>query len=223
MALDPCAIVDVIADVQLTAISEINKKFFALQRLAALIEQLGDISIALPDLGQLFPISEIDLNVYTNLRAACPFLGLPDPGEAGLLQLQALVVAAYGRLIRQFTNHPFLRLDALQDQFAKAQAKFNDAIGDSVDFLACLQQICNTAEGAGQFFANANFADIQQEVQDFTTNVIDRGGQILTTAQDQKVNDVRNVIDGLNNLIDTPEPLQAAGVGTIAGVIEFPE
>ena len=218
MALDPCAIVDVIADAQLTAISEINKKFLVLQRLAALIEQLGDISIFLPDLGQLFPLSAIDLSVYTNLRAACPFLGLPDPGDLGLAQLQALVAAAYGRLIRLLVNHPFLRLDSLQAQLDKAQAKFNDAIGDSVAFLECLQALCNTAEGLGQFFADVSFADINQQVQDYTTNIIDRGGQVLTDAQDQKVQDVRNTIDGINNLLDTPEPLAQAGIGSIPEV-----
>lgn len=218
MALEFCAVVDVLSGIQLIAIREINKKFLSMQRLAAIIEQAGDFSLFLPDLGTLFPLSEIDLNIYTNLKQACPFLNLPAPGEAGITELRAKIGASYAVYIRLLTNHSYLRLDDLQEQLLKVQGKFNDIVLDGVEFISCLQQACETAVSAGAFVSGINPATLASDVTEFTKNFVDGTGQVLSDAQKSKVQDVRDVVEGMNNLLDTPDALSGIGVGDIPSV-----
>lgn len=136
-----CGVIDALADYQIKVLQAINGKFLALQRIADLLEQLGDISGFLPNISALIPISQIDLNLYEQLRSSCPFLNLPPASinaEATLDNLRAEVNAAYGRLLAQLSQNPLNRLGKLQAKLDAFQKQFNISALGGIDFMRCL-------------------------------------------------------------------------------------
>jgi hypothetical protein len=73
----PCAVLDALAQFQFDVMKRLNRKFASLQRIAALLEQAGDLTVLVPNLGELIPISSITLD---HLHA--PGAELPVPGPA---------------------------------------------------------------------------------------------------------------------------------------------
>jgi len=199
----PCEFIDAVAAKAYDGVNLLNKKFQQLQRLASLIEQAGDVGGFLPDISGLIPVTDIDLSAYTNLAAACPGLNLPAFSSGNLAELQAEVLAAYGRMVSDIVNHPYLRMDSLQEEMTKVQAEINDALGVGLQWLECLQAACNLGEAAIKFSAGMNAASIQQAITDYTERFITKNGQILTDAAKAKVDNaksIKNTIEGLMGL-----------------------
>ena len=201
MSANPCAITNVLANDYANAVTAVNRKFNALQRLAELLEQLGDISGLLASFNPsaLIPLYLIDLDAYTNLVTACPFLNLPPtPSNASTAILQDQVASAYARLIQSLNLSPFIRLDKLQAQMDKVQSKFNDVLNTGSQYMQCLQQACSSVSGVASFVNN-----FQSELDQYRRTYLAANGQVLTQAMLGKVNAVRGMIDNINELMTT--------------------
>jgi hypothetical protein len=202
--LAACNLIDSLAEFQFDVIRRVNRKFIALQRLAELLEQLGDISTLIPNIAKLIdsfiPVANIDLELYNQLASACPFLNLPAPGEASLAELQARVVAAYSNLTRQLLNHPWLRMGLLQNQLARFQSKVDMTLATGLNFIQCLQAACQAVEGTASFFEGISNADVQKEITSFTTNFVEQGGSVLSEGARTKNTEAKELIDQMKAL-----------------------
>lgn len=218
-----CSITDALAEAQFEVLKRINNKFDALRRLAELLEQLGDLSVLIPNLSQLIPILDIDLDAYVNLRANCPFLNLPPVNEASLDGLRNQVLSAYSQLTSRVLNHPWMRMGKLQDQLSRYQAQFNTAFAEGSQYIQCLQAACQTAEAladTGESFAKRVVnTDIGNELARFSRNYVDQAGQVLTNAGKAKYEQAARVVDRMKELgadvgNDYKTAKQAATTGT---------
>lgn len=200
MSADPCAITGALAADYQNAVTAINRKFNALQRLAELLEQLGDVSALLEGINPsaLIPLYAINFDAYTDLVNACPFLNLPKtPSNASTAQLQQMVSSAYAGMIRKLNLHPFIRLGSLQAQLNKVQTSVNEALNTGEQFVQCLAQACASTVG---LFMTTNF---QQQLDQFKRGYLASNGQVLTQEMQGKLLSVRGLIDNVNELMST--------------------
>jgi len=200
MSASACDVTGVLAADYQNAVTAVNRKFNALQRLAELLEQLGDVSALLEGINPsaLIPLYAINLDVYTDLVNACPFLNLPKtPSNTSTAELQAMVSSAYARLIQKLNLHPFIRLGALQAQMNKVQASVNDILNTGNEFVQCLEQACSSTVGV---VLGTNF---QQQLDLFRRGYVASNGQVLTQQMQGKLQTVRGMIDNINELMTT--------------------
>lgn len=199
---DPCAAMQALLNWEMQAIALLNKKFAALQRLAQLIEQLGDINTLIPDLlkllSALVPVDRLDMTAYTNMQAACPFLGLPPFSNQNLNELKGKVQAAYGQLLGDIANHPWMRLDKIQGMLNDFQNKINFPYGS--DYLACAQALCGALGAAEKTLSGLASTDIGKQLQAFGTNFVQNAGQVLTEPMQVKRNEAMNVYNAVSDL-----------------------
>jgi len=196
----PCQVIDALAELNYDVMRNLNRKFLALRRLAMLIEQIGDKTELIPNIGLLIPVQDINLDTYQALYENCPALNLPEVSNANLTVLKANVIQAYAVFIRNLLNHPYLRLNNVQDTLLRYQSKVN--FGGSVieNALTCLQSICVAAEEADSFFNQISNAEIAEEVGMFTQNYVNEGGQVLTEGMRIKRDEVTTAIGRLEEL-----------------------
>ncbi len=198
----PCAVVQVLADWELNAIRMLNKKFAALQRLAQLIEQFGDINTWLPNLGRLVesmvPVDSLDINAYTNLQVYCPFLNLPPYSNEDLAELKSKVQTAYGQLLGQIAKHPYMRMDKLQGMLNDWQNKINYPYGE--DYLRCMNAVCGAVQAAGTTLSGLANTNIGRELELFGQNFVENAGEILTEAQQIKRNEALGIYNQIADL-----------------------
>lgn len=181
MAVNPCNVLDALADFQLDLMRRLNKKFEQLRRLAQLLQQLGDLSALAPNLNALIPVINIDFDLYNQLAANCPFLGLPSPPlEGDLNALRSQVLAAYNGYVAKILNHPYSRLGQVQEQLTAFQRKISGAMGMGTDYIRCLQTLCATASALNSTIDKLQQADIDKTVSDFTKNYVENAGKVLT-------------------------------------------
>lgn len=220
--VNPCVIANVLANDYAEAITMVNRKFAALRRLAQLLEQIGDISGFLPQIGALIPIYLIDLSSYATLVAACPFLNLPkSPSNEDLGKLQADVAAAYARLASRLTQHPWLRMGRLQSQMDKVQGQVNAILGQGSQYMACLQAACATAESTVNFVQEISQTDFQGSFDDYTRQIVGSNSQVLNDGMQQKYDQVQGSINQINELISARPFSDTAtdATGQIGGVV----
>ncbi len=201
---------DSLADFQLAIMDFVNAKFVALRRMAELLEALGDFSAFFPDLSRLIALSSIDLSLYDDLQAGCPQLNLPPSGgvDGPVTKLQAEVGTAYGKLVGDLQNSPWIRMDRLQAEFDSAQSEFNQAMLSGNDYLSCLSTICGSFQSAGALVSKASKmtpAATAKVVKDYATNVVANEGKILSKAAKQKADDTKEIIAGIANLRDVAD------------------
>jgi hypothetical protein len=196
-AANPCGVLQALANYQFEIIRSLNKKLNQLRRLAELLEQLGDLSLFLPNIGQLIPIINIDLSIYTDLQANCPFLNLPPATTEDLDKLRNKVSEAYALLARKLLNHPWLRMNKVQGMLNDFQNKLNFPYGD--DYMRCLNATCAAIAQAGSLLSRVSQAQIGKELTDFGKNFVDNAGQVLTksmqTKRDEAVQIYNQVLD----------------------------
>lgn len=198
---NPCAVTNAVANDYANSVTSVNRKFNALQRLAELLEQLGDVQSILEGINPtaLVPLYLINFDTYTNLVTACPFLNLPKtPSNESTAALQEQVTTAYANMIKRLNLHPFVRMGKLQSQMDKAATKANKSLNAGTQFMQCLQQACATTAAIESFVNN-----FQEEANQFAKNYVAANGQVLTQEQQQKVSVVRGMIDNLNELMTT--------------------
>lgn len=177
---DACQVVDTLVAFQMDVLRRVNRKFAALRSLAQLLEQLGNLDDLVPNIGALIPVVRIDLAIYENLVANCPYLNLPPFTTGDLNQLQVQVTGAYANFFNKLLRHPWNRMGQLQDQMDQFQGEVDAAITNAGDFLRCLQTVCAAGKAvAGQLNSLAN-ADIAKEVGIFAENFAASAGQVLT-------------------------------------------
>lgn len=200
MSANICAPLQALVAFEMNVISALNKKFAALRRLAELLEQLGDLSLLLPNLSQLLPVTAIDLEAYTQLQQACPFLGLPPASNTDLNALQSKLNAAYAQAAGKLLNHPWMRMDKVQKMLNDYQQKLNYPYGDS--YVACLNAACNAVGAAGSLLEKASHANIAKELESFTNNFVTNGGEIMTKSMLVKRDNAQQVYNQLLDLRD---------------------
>jgi len=183
---DPCVVVDTLAAFQLDTLRRINRKFAALRNLAQLLEQLGDLSALVPNIGQLIPVVNIDLALYEQLVASCPYLNLPPVTTGDVNQLQSYVTSAYANFFNRLLRHPWNRMGQLQQELDSYQSQITGAFAQAGDFLRCLQTVCATGRAvAGQLEAVRD-ADIAKEIKTFTENYVANSGRVLSAGAQEK-------------------------------------
>lgn len=203
MAVNPCNVLDALSDFQYDLMRRLNKKFEQLRRLASLLEQLGDLSWLIPNLNALIPVVNIDFDVYNQLAANCPFLGLPgNPVQGNLNALRAEVLAAYDNYARKILNHPFIRMGELQEEMTKFQTQITGALSQGQDFIRCLQAMCAAGSALQSTVSQLAKTDIDATVTKFTENFVTNAGQVLTDPMKQKyqqATDALGTIQGLGS------------------------
>jgi hypothetical protein len=223
-SVNPCAITNVLANDYANAITLINRKFNALRRLAELLEQLGDISGLLAGLNPsaLIPLYLINLDTYTNLVTACPFLNLPKtPSNASTAALQAQVGLAYSRLLQSLNLHPFIRMDKLQAQMDKVQGPLNEILNTGSQYMQCLQQACASATDAVNFVNKIAQTDFQGQLDDYTRTYLANNGKVLTQQMQHKVSEVRGLVDNVNEALSTA-PLTSPSLTPLVPQVPIP-
>lgn len=217
-----CGVLDAIASVEYSTMAALNRKIRAMRRLADLLENLGDLTIFFPDITKLIPLSQIDTTIYDDLQSACPFLNLPPSEGASnaVGQLQARVNGAYGNLIGQLNNLPWKRMGQLQNQIDRLQTKLLGGQQVVSEFIQCAQQACATANAVGESVSSlvsATSDNVSAETADFIRNYVDDNGQVLNAAQQEKLRQVDETIQGVSDLVDIdtsvlpiPDPIVSA-------------
>jgi hypothetical protein len=219
--VNPCVLTNALANDYANAVALINRKFNALRRLAELLEQLGDVSSLLKGLNvsALVPLYLINFDTYTDLVAACPMLNLPKtPSNASTAALQAQVGAAYARMIQQLNLHPFIRMDKLQAQMDKVQAKVNDILNTGSQYMQCLQAACGAASDVSSFVKEIAQTDFQGQLDQYSRTYLANNKQVLTEQMKNKVSTVRGMIDNLNELSSTAPLVTPSPTPTIPQV-----
>ena len=199
MAVDPCQIVDTLAAANLDIMKRINRKFAALRNLAQLLTQLGELSELIPNIGKLIPVVNIDLQLYTDLQGACPYLNLPPYTTGSLNALQSQLTTAYSNMINKLLAHPWNRMGQLQEQMNSYlnQAQGTIDSGLQQNFLLCLQSVCAAGKAvAGQLNSLSN-ADIGKEITTFANNFAANGGKVLTAGMEAKYSELQTMKDQL--------------------------
>ncbi len=199
-AVSACGAIDILSNDYFQIIRSVNRKFNALRRLAELIEQLGDLSGFIPDISRLIPLFKIDLSIYANLKAACPFLDLPALGLPDVNALQREVNAAYARLMARLLKHPWARLSLLEDEMASFQAQFNAYASRGTSFLQCLQAGCSAYQAGSQFFSSLSPSSIQKELDQVFKNSVNGEVKVLTSQMAIKSDQVKSAQDQLTIL-----------------------
>lgn len=197
---EPCIVIDALAEFQLSVMERLNRKFFALRRLAQLLEQIGDVTELVPNIGALIPVEQISLETYQRLADNCPFLGLPPVSDANLAALKARVIEAYANLVARLNNHPHVRMGKVQKFLDRFQGEINAAGAVAEDALLCLQTICDTAAEAGSAFNKVTQADISKQVSLYTQNFVSNGGQVMTEGMRFKQEEVVTAIGHIKEL-----------------------
>jgi|PlaIllAssembly_1097288.scaffolds.fasta_scaffold02449_4 hypothetical protein len=197
MAVDPCQIVDTLAAANLEIMRRVNRKFAALRNLAQLLSQLGEVSELVPNIGRLIPVVNIDIQVYTDMQAACPYLNLPPYTTGSLNALQAQVTTAYANMVAKLLNHPWNRMGKLQEEMNQfllgIQSNIDFGLQQSQNFLLCLQTVCAAGKAvAGQLNAFSN-ADIGKEITTFANNFAANGGKVLTEGMEAKYEELQSM------------------------------
>lgn len=211
--VNPCSALQALANYQYEILRALNKKFAQLKRLAELLEQAGDLSSLLPNLGDLVPVINVDLTLYTDLQANCPFLNLPPATNENLNELQAKLNAAYGLLARKLLSHPWMRMNRIQEMLNEYQNRINFPYGD--DYLRCLNATCAAVERAGSLLQNIAQTDIQKELTTFGRDFVDNAGQVLTKSMQTKRNEIvqvyNQVVDLRNDAVQDYRSISVGG------------
>lgn len=198
--VNPCNVLDALSDFQYDLMNRLNKKFEQLRRLAALLEQLGDLSWLIPNLNALIPIISIDFDVYNQLAANCPFLGLPgNPVQGNLDSLRAKVLSAYDNYARKILNHPWVRMGQLQNEMTKFQTQITGALSQGQDFIRCLQAMCAAGSALQSTVSKLSQTDISSTVSKFTDNFVTNAGQVLTDPMKQKYAQMTDALDTIQS------------------------
>lgn len=186
MAADLCSIVDALTASQLDAMRRLNRKFAALRSLAQLLEQLGDLNELVPNIDKLIPVITVDLELYENLVADCPYLNLPPVTTGQINQLQNALVNAYANFFNKLLRHPWNRMGQLQQELLNYQSSLSAGLTEVTDFLRCLQSVCAASQSAtGQLQAFSS-ASIDKEITAFTENFVANSGEVLSAPMQLK-------------------------------------
>lgn len=199
MISDACRVVDALAAYQMDVLRRINRKFAAMQSLAQLLEQLGDISSAIPNLAGMVPVIAIDLELYNAMIASCPWLNLP-PASGTFNQLQVAAQKAYSNLLRMVLRHPYSRLGAVQAEMARFQASINDAFLQADDFLRCLHAVCVAGAATAASIAALSDASVSSEINKFGQGFVAANGNAISEAGQIKYQQTVAVSNQLRDL-----------------------
>ena len=213
MAVSPCDVLNTLTQYQLDVLTQLNKRIAALRQLAQLLEQLGDAAAAFVNdlnnfVDHLVPVVDIDFNVYLQLASACPFLNLPSVaagGSVGTAALQAMVTAAYNNMVHKLLNHPYSRMNFLQNEMNMYADKFANAVAVAAGFAQCLQAACN-----GTLFTGKGSAAVNAQVDQYQQNFVVDGGNVLSPAGQAKSAQVRALIGRMQTLGATTGTTYAA-------------
>jgi hypothetical protein len=166
---DVCKAVNILANAQLELFKKVNQRVAALRRLAYLLEQLGDVTFYMPNLDQLLPLAQINLNTYRQLQLACPFLNLPN--LSALDQLKSAISNAYSQLYSKLYNSPYNRLGGIQKRLDDALSALTQRrlMWDYLNWLSCAQfAACDFPQGMAAELTRAREL-FQQQVEVFKT------------------------------------------------------
>ena len=143
---------------------------------------------------KLIPLSAINIDAYEKLRTDCPFLGLPS-GLDGLAALQSAVFDAYQRLIDMVNIHPWTKLNRLQDELNKLQAKMNFNFDKFFAYIRCAADVCSAA-GASADAIKTN----QGVIDSYQRNFINNTGGVLSQSMAEKARLANSMVTQLNDL-----------------------
>jgi len=198
----PCDVLNVLIGYQQAILSQITNKFGALQRLARLLEEAGDLADIISPILQLpntfIPLSLIaeGATIYNHLRDNCPMLNLPEASLDNIYDFQYRVALSYADLMKKLDLHQYNRMDQLQARLDEAIGEALDAMGR--DWVQCAQSICDLA-------VSDDFLQLRDQfLTRVSTAVTGQSAyEVLNEAQREKVTRLNNARDFLGGLADT--------------------
>jgi len=207
-----CGQLEAIKTSGLKSITGLTRKMSMLRSLASLLELSGD-GIAIPDASALLPLSLINADVYTQIRAGCtdPLTGqplLPPISGGNLSALQDTVKQGYQALLDVINSHPYGRMGDLQslidDLLNQASAPLGQAIGSALNVYGCLDSLCGGANVIAA--APANFSAAGQQIEanyHKTFPASGAGDNVLSNIQQSKANQLQNAKNVFQNLLSS--------------------
>lgn len=171
MANPVCNALGLLTGAQSMIFNQINKRVAALRRLAAILEQVGDLNTLIPDINKFIPIAQIDTLMYEQLRAACPALGLPP--FTGVNDLKAAVANAYAQVQTTLQNCPYNRMGGIQGKLDNYLSKVTQATGpwDYMNWMNCVQfAACQFPDAVVSEVSNARGL-FEQQIGVFSTPI----------------------------------------------------
>lgn len=174
--------------------NHVNGKVNSLRRLAQLIERASDPRSLVPDIDQLVPLNQIDVQSYENLRTSCPFLNLPSAAQ-GIENLRADLNNAYNALIAQLKLHPFLQLQRLVDTLEDLMARSGIDLACVTQYLQCARAAC-VASGRVASTLDRDTLIVEQ----YTSTASNPTSAVLSSSAKNKLNEVKSAIEQIQNL-----------------------
>jgi hypothetical protein len=159
----PCGVLTTLNDYQQEILSQLTRRFSALRRLAELLERAGDFTLILDDfvriIPRLIPVEALDsLEAYTQIRNACPMLGLPEVNIDRAAELQTELARAYANLLRKIDLHQYNRMDQLQAKLDQFIGKAVNSVGR--DWYICASTICDSTQ-------NLSFGAVRNDIRKY--------------------------------------------------------
>lgn len=178
---NPCTLVNAILDYENQLLSAVMGKFDALQRLVELLYEMGESMLnAIPRPSDFMPVISIDMSLYTQLRGACPMLGLPPVGDTPLDQLQEEVDKAYMEFFSQlYMSHPWGMIQTYRSQVNSAMNNAFNKLGRP--WLVCASTACSAVTAA----ARGNLISVNDRFEALVKGDLD----LLTSRQQAAYND----------------------------------
>lgn len=194
MADTPCQeIISSIISGQIARMDEINRKVYGLRRLAELIEEAANPLTLMPNINDLVPLNQIDVQSYENLRMACPLLNLPSAVE-GLDKLKADLFRSYNDLIQRLNLHPFNQLTKLVDTLDRLISQYGIDYACVLGYLQCARISCAPGEFSDTLNRNATV------VEDYQKNALNTTAAVLSDRAQVKVSELNSAIAQLRTL-----------------------
>lgn len=201
MAVNPCSALAVLTDYQVSVLDTIGQKFTSLQRLATILEQAGDLADIISPILQspnlIIPLSALNsVDVYNNIRNACPMLGLPEASADSIYQLQYQMALAYAEIMKKLDLHQYNRMDELQARLDDMVADAANALGR--DWITCANVLCSVP-------TDPTVKTIAASIAESTSDPTSRLLTVLNSAQQQKVDSLNNARIQILRNIDSTE------------------
>lgn len=171
MANPVCNVLGMLTSAQAMIFNQINRRVAALRRLAAILEQAGDLNTLIPDINKFIPIAQIDTLMYDQLRQACPVLGLPP--FTGVNDLKATMANAYAQVQTYLQNCPYNRMGGIQGKLDNYLSKVTQATGpwDYMNWMNCVQFVACEFPSAVVAEVSSARSLFKQQVAVFSTPI----------------------------------------------------
>jgi len=153
-----CAATSLLVESASSTVNVLLRKLYALQRIAAVLEDAGNITPTL-NLDGLLPLSQLayeSAGILDAIGQTCG-VGALSGFSGDIRAFESAIGQAYQSFYQNLTNHPFYKLTQLQAVFdnaaRSAAAEIAKTLNPGVKILDCINSICQASQLLGVYSA----------------------------------------------------------------------